>query len=80
MQPIAYPLLKRVQILPVTTSPVERCFSAINIVKIVLRNKIGEEFMGDYLISFVEKDMYSTITKDVVIDHFKKVKDRKGEL
>jgi hypothetical protein len=67
-------------ILPVATASVERCFSAINIVKNVLWNKMGEQFMSDCLICFVEKDIFSTITKDDVIDHFKKVKNRGGKL
>jgi hypothetical protein len=46
----------------------------------VLRNKIGEQFMSDYLICFVKKDIFSTITKDDVIDRFKKVKNREGGL
>ena len=73
-------LLKRVLILPVATASVERCLSAMNIVKNVLRNKMGEQFMSDCLICFVEKDLFSTITKDDVIDRFKKVKNREGKL
>ena len=52
----------------------------MNIVKNVLRNKMGEQFMSDCLICFVEKDLFSTITKDDVIDRFKKVKNREGKL
>ena len=78
--PLVYQLLKRVLILPVATASVERCFSAMNIVKNVLRNKMGEQFMSDCLICFVEKDIFSTITKDDVIDRFKKVKNREGKL
>jgi hypothetical protein len=78
--PLVYQLLKRVLILPVATASVERCFSAMNIVKNVLRNKMGKQFMSDCLICFVEKDIFSTITKDDVIDRFNKVKNREGKL
>ena len=78
--PLVYQLLKLVLILPVATASVERCFSAMNIVESVLRNKMGDEFMSDCLICYVEKDIFSTITNDDVIDLFKKMKDREGKL
>ncbi|XP_073359572.1 uncharacterized protein [Aegilops tauschii subsp. strangulata] len=78
--PLAYQLLKLVLILPVATASVERYFSAMNIVKSVLRNKMGDEFMSDCLICYVEKDIFSTITNDDVIDLFKNMKDREGKL
>ena len=77
--PLVYQLLKLVLILPVAAASVER-FSAMNIVKSVLRNKMGDEFMSDCLICYVEKDIFSTITNDDVIDLFKKMKDREGKL
>ena len=74
--PLVYQLLKLVLILPVATASVERCFSAMNIIKSVLRNKMGEKFMSDCLIFYVEKDIFSMIKNDDVIDLFKKIKDR----
>jgi hypothetical protein len=47
--PLVYQLLKRVLILPVATASVKRCFLAMNIVKNVLYNKMGEQFMSDCL-------------------------------
>ena len=78
--PLVYQLLKLVLILPVATASVERCFSAMNIVKSVLRNKMGDQFMSDCLICYVEKDIFATITNDAVIDLFKKMGDREGKL
>jgi hypothetical protein len=40
--PLVYQLLKLVLILSVATASVERCFSAINVVKKKLRNKMGD--------------------------------------
>ena len=67
-------------ILPIVTTSVERCFSAMNVVKKKLRNKIGDQFMSDCLICYVEKEMFSPISNDVVFDLFKAIKDRKGKL
>ena len=78
--PLVYHLLKLVLILPVATASVERCFSAMNVVKKKLRYKMGDQFMSDCLICYVEKDIFSTITNDAVFNIFKAVKDRKGTL
>ena len=78
--PLVYHLLKLVLILPVATASVERCFSAMNVVKKKLCNKIGDQFMSDCLTCYVEKEMFSPISNDVVFDLFKAIKDRKGKL
>ena len=53
--PLVYRLLKLVLVLPVATATVERCFSAMKIVKTDLRNKIGDEFLNAALICTIEK-------------------------
>jgi hypothetical protein len=45
-----------------------------------LSNKMGDQFMSDCLIFYVEKDMFSTITNAEVFDLFKKMKDGQGKL
>ena len=52
----------------------------MNIVKKKLRNKMGDQFMSDCLICFVERDIFSTIGNDEVFDLFKKMKDRQVKL
>ena len=41
---------------------------------------MGDEFMSDCLICYVEKDIFATITNDAIIDLFKKMGDREGKL
>ena len=77
---LVYRLLKLALILPVATATVERCFSAMNIVKTNLRNRIGDQFLNDCLVCYVEKDVLDTISNEVVIDHFQKMKTRRGQL
>jgi hypothetical protein len=72
--PLIYQLLKVVLILSVATTSVERCFSAMNVVKKKLHNKMDDQFMSDCLICYMEKDIFSTISNDAVIDLFKKMK------
>jgi len=43
---MVYRLLKLVLVLPVATATVERCFSAMKIVKTYLRNRIGDSYMS----------------------------------
>jgi hypothetical protein len=77
--PLVYQLLKLVSVLPVTTASVERCFSTMKIVKTVLCNRIGDDFMNHCIICFLEqRPLYSTPRKDV-IDHFLMMKDRRGQ-
>ncbi|XP_024969782.1 uncharacterized protein LOC112509156 [Cynara cardunculus var. scolymus] len=44
--PLVYRLLKLALVLLVATATVERCFSAMKIVKLDLRSKIGDEFLN----------------------------------
>ncbi|VFQ94467.1 unnamed protein product [Cuscuta campestris] len=78
--PLVYKLLKLSLVLPVATAGVERCFSAMNLVKTYLRNRIGDEFFSDCLLSYVEKDMLERVENEIVIDRFQKMKTRRGQL
>lgn len=68
--PLVYRLLKLVLVLPIATASVERCFSAMKIVKTILRNRIGDEFMNDCIICFVEQGFLLTIPIHDVIVRF----------
>jgi hypothetical protein len=74
--PLVYRLLKLVLVLPIATASVERCFSAMKIVKTMLRNRIGDGFMNDCIICFVEQGFLDTIPIDDVIIRFHKMEDR----
>ncbi|XP_019098319.1 PREDICTED: uncharacterized protein LOC104773886 [Camelina sativa] len=75
--PLVYRLLKLVLILPVATATVERCFSAMKIIKTHRRNRIGDQFLNDCLVCFIEKDVFNTITNETVIKRFHDMKDRR---
>ena len=74
--PLVYRLLKLVLVLPIATALVERCFSAMKIVKTILRNHIGDGFMNDCIICFIELGFLATIPIANVIVRFHKMKDR----
>jgi hAT family C-terminal dimerisation region len=67
-------------ILPVATASVERVFSAMNVVKNRLRNKIGDQWMNDCLITYIEKDFFDCVDNERIIQRFQNMKTRGGRL
>ncbi|GMP54230.1 hypothetical protein CsSME_00019458 [Camellia sinensis var. sinensis] len=78
--PLVYLLLTLALILHVTSATVERVFSAMNIVKNRLRNRIGDEWMNDSLIVYIERDIFDGIDNDTIMERFQKMKTRRGQL
>ncbi|KAJ9537419.1 hypothetical protein OSB04_030152 [Centaurea solstitialis] len=60
--PKVYFLLKLALILPVATSSVEHAFSALKLIKTSTRNKMGDQFLSDYLVSYIEKLSHQLFT------------------
>ncbi|XP_071705307.1 uncharacterized protein [Rutidosis leptorrhynchoides] len=75
--PKVYLLLKLALILPVATSTVERAFSAMKLIKNDLRNKMGDQFMNDCLLSYIEKDLLDCISNEAIMDEFYRMKPRR---
>lgn len=78
--PLVYRLLKLCLILPVATASVERCFSAMNIVKTASRNSIGDEFLSDCLVCFIEKHILDTVANETIIKSFQNMSERRVHL
>ena len=78
--PLVYLLLTLVLILPVATVIVERLFSVMNIIKTWLRNRMGDEWMNDNLVVYIEKDISDGIDNETVMQHFQKMKLHWGQL
>ncbi|XP_059632918.1 uncharacterized protein LOC132275438 [Cornus florida] len=78
--PLVYLLLKLALILPVATATVERAFSAMNILKTRLRNRMEDEWMNDMMVVYIERDIFSTVNNDVIIQRFQNMKNRRGQL
>jgi hypothetical protein len=76
---LVYRLLKLLLVLSVATASVERCFSAMKLVKTYLFNKIGDETLSYRLIFYVEKELFRKVSNDAMICRFMnmKGKDRK---
>ena len=65
-------------ILPVATATVERSFSAMNIVKNQLRNRMGDQWLNDSLVVYVEKDIFDSIDNELIMQRFQKMKPKRG--
>ncbi|XP_022849659.1 uncharacterized protein LOC111371748 [Olea europaea var. sylvestris] len=66
--------------LPVATASVERVFSVINIVKNRLRNQIGDQWMNDSLVVYVEKEVFNEIDNKTIIRCFQSMRSHKEKL
>jgi hypothetical protein len=66
-------LLKLILVLPVATATVERCFSAMKVVKTYLRNRISDQHLSHMLIGYVEKEEMRKVTNQAVVDRFMKM-------
>ena len=66
--------------LPVATATVERSFSAMKYIKNKLHNRMGDQWMNDCLIVYIEKDVACSIDNETIIQRFQNMKTRKREL
>ncbi|XP_060202957.1 uncharacterized protein LOC132631399 [Lycium barbarum] len=77
---LVYLLVKLTLILPVATATVERALSSMKQIKNEVRNSIGDQYLNDCLVCYIERDVFTNVSNDVIIDHFQKMKPRRGQL
>ena len=70
-------LIRLVLILPISTATTERAFSVMKIVKTKFRNKIEDDYLGSYMITYIEKEIAQTFDDDSIIDEFCDMKERR---
>ena len=78
--PLVYLLVTLALVLPIATATVERAFSAMKIVKNWLRNRMGDEWLNDSLVVYIEKDIFSCIDNEAIMQRFQNKKSRRGYL
>ncbi|KAK4726814.1 hypothetical protein R3W88_031731 [Solanum pinnatisectum] len=66
-------------ILPVATATVERAFSSMKHIKNEVRNNIGNHYLNDCLVCYIEHDVFINVSNDVIIDRFQNMKTRRGQ-
>ncbi|XP_057747944.1 uncharacterized protein LOC130967139 [Arachis stenosperma] len=75
--PLVFLLLKLALILPVATASVERTFSAMNIIKSRLRNRMGDEWLNNCLVTYIERETFNQVDNETIIQHFQNMKIRR---
>ncbi|XP_057523981.1 uncharacterized protein LOC130803796 [Amaranthus tricolor] len=67
-------------VLPVATAYSGESFSALNTVKTKLRKKMGDQWMNDCLVTFIEKDLFSSISNVLITRQFQDMKTCRNRL
>ena len=78
--PLVYLLVKLALTLPVATVTVEKSFSAMKYIKNELRNRMGDRWMNDCLIVYIEKDVICSIDNETIMQRFQNIKTRRRQL
>ena len=73
-------LIKFSLLLTVTIATVNKVFSAMHIVKSRLRNKMGDKWMNDSLVVYIEKDIFDKIDNEAIMKRFQNIKTRREQL
>ena len=66
--------------LPVATTSVERVFSAMKAVKTDLRNRMGDEWLNDSLVVYIENEIFDSIDNELILNHFQNMDSRRNQL
>ena len=74
---LIYRLLKLALLLPVATASVERVFSAMSIIKARLRNRMGDRFMNDCFVAYIEQNIVNEIDNKTIIERFQNIRSRR---
>ena len=72
--------MKLALILPVATASVERVFSAMNLVKTRLRNRLRDTFLNDCLVTYIEREIFDSIDNEKIIQGYQNMKSRREQL
>ena len=67
-------------IFPVATTTVEWAFCAMKLIKSDLRNKMGDQWLNDCLIIYIEKDVFDSVSNDAIVQYYQDMKIRREQL
>jgi hypothetical protein len=74
--PIVDKLIWFILIFHVSTVITERAFSAMKIVKTRFRNRMDDDFLANYLIVYIVKEIIKRFTINMISDNFYSIKER----
>jgi hAT family C-terminal dimerisation region len=80
MYPRVYRLMRLVMTLLVSTATTERAFSTMKLIKTRLRNRMGDGFLRDYMVVYIEKEIAEKFTSDEIINMYDLLGSRRAKL
>ncbi|XP_048422572.1 uncharacterized protein LOC103935958 [Pyrus x bretschneideri] len=75
-----YLLIELALVLPVATASMERAFSAMNIIKSSLRNRMGDQWLNDSLVVYIVKYVFSCIDNETIMTRFQSMRSHHGQI
>ena len=78
--PIVYRLVELALLLPVAIASVEKVFSAMKAMKTDLRNRMGDEWLNDTLVVYIEKEIFDSIDNELILNRFQNMDNRINQL
>ncbi|KAJ1295190.1 hypothetical protein BS78_01G205200 [Paspalum vaginatum] len=78
--PLAYRLIELALLLLVATASVERAFSAMNIIKMDLRNRMSNEWLNDLILCYIEKEIFRGLDAATIKKTFQASKNRRIDM
>jgi hypothetical protein len=64
----------------VATASVERIFSAMNIIKTDLRNRVSDEWFNDLMICYTEREIFRSLDDRMIMERFQAMNKRRMAL
>ena len=78
--PMVYRLVELALLLPVVTASVEKVFYATKAVKTDLRNRMGDEWLNDSLVVYIENEIFDYIDNKLILNRFQNMDSRRNQL
>ncbi|KAL7175372.1 hypothetical protein ACSBR2_029051 [Camellia fascicularis] len=78
--PLVCLLVKLALILPVAIATVERAFSAMKLIENRLCNRMRDHWLNNYLLLYIENDVFDRVDNKLIIQRFQNTKSRRGQL
>ena len=78
--PLVNLLVKLIFTLLVATGIVERSFSTMKYIKNELRNRMGDQWMNDCLVMYIERNVAYSIDNETIMQRFQNMKTYRRQL
>jgi hypothetical protein len=78
--PLVYRLIELALILSVSTTSVERAFSAMKIIRTNLQNQMADEWFNHLMVCYIEREIFKELDDSTILRQFQGMKNRKMNL